>query len=163
MLVTCLKCSIVFEKTKSSCERSPRHFCSRSCSVSVNNLGKCRNKRIAKPKPIKKKRISREEFEKRTLGEYRLMPSVIGKHPSWLHSHVRNFARTWNKILRDMPCQKCGYDFHVEMAHIKPISSFTADITLGEINSPNNILVLCRNHHWEFDNNILSLANIPKR
>ena len=51
----------------------------------------------------------------------------------------------------------CGYDNHIEVAHIKPISSFDDNTKLSEINHKNNIVALCPNHHWEFDNNLISL------
>lgn len=80
------------------------------------------------------------------------MSSVKDKHPSWINSHVRQFARYWLNHLRLEPCRHCGYDKHVELAHIKPISEYSIDATLGEINSEENIIPLCPNCHWEFDN-----------
>ena len=66
---------------------------------------------------------------------------------------------------KDLPkaCQKCSYDKHVELCHIKPINSFDDSATVGEINDPKNLLVLCPNHHWEFDNGILKLEEIGRR
>ena len=90
-----------------------------------------------------------------TIGEYRKKNSVKGKHPSWIHSHVRQFNRSWNKHLTEKPCDVCGYDKHVELCHIIPVSSFPDDALLGEFNSDDNNRVLCRNHHWEFDNGLL--------
>ena len=49
-------------------------------------------------------------------------------------------------------CQK-----HVELCHIKPIHSFSETSTLGEINSENNVVQLCPNCHWEFDNGFLDI------
>jgi hypothetical protein len=34
---------------------------------------------------------------------------------------------------------------------------------LGEINSPDNVLILCRNCHWEFDHNHLQDDDVPPR
>lgn len=90
-----------------------------------------------------------------TLGDYRNRMSVVGKHPSWIHSHIRNFCRSWNKNLRQHPCEICGYDKHIELAHIIPISEWGDDALLEEVNDPSNIRVLCPNHHWEFDNGLL--------
>ena len=47
------------------------------------------------------------------------------------------------------------------MCHIKAIKDFDDNTTLGEVNDPKNIVVLCPNHHWEFDNDKLSLSDIP--
>lgn len=54
-------------------------------------------------------------------------------------------------------CAICGYDKHVEVAHIKAVSEFSDDVTIKEINSIDNLIGLCPNHHWEYDNGILEL------
>lgn len=54
-------------------------------------------------------------------------------------------------------CAICGYDKHVEVAHIKPVSDFNDDTKISEINSLDNLIGLCPNHHWEYDNGILKL------
>ena len=81
-----------------------------------------------------------------------------GKHASWANSHVRAFNRSWNKELTKRPCQNCGYNKHVELAHIKAVSTFPNEALLSEINGPSNVIPLCPNCHWEFDNGILTLA-----
>ena len=55
------------------------------------------------------------------------------------------------KILRDFKCQICGTqirkrngDFYIEAAHIKPKHKKGRE-------TPDNILILCPNHHKEFD------------
>ncbi len=99
----------------------------------------------------------------RTLGEYHAMLSVAGKHDSWKNAHIRGFARSWNPDICNHPCQSCGYSKHVELAHVKPLRDFGPTDTLGDINSSSNLLALCRNCHWEFDNDLLLLADIPER
>jgi HNH endonuclease len=47
---------------------------------------------------------------------------------------------------------KCGYSKHVEICHIKEVKSFPDDAKIKEINDPSNLLYLCPNCHWEFDN-----------
>ncbi len=54
-------------------------------------------------------------------------------------------------------CQVCGYSNHVEICHIKAVSAFPEDAKLSQINDPINLVYLCPNHHWEFDNGILNL------
>lgn len=46
-----------------------------------------------------------------------------------------------------MKCAICGYDKHVEIAHIKPVSDFADSCTIAEINSIDNLIALCPNHH----------------
>lgn len=184
--VQCAHCHITFDKRASEAKRSKNHFCSQSCAASLNNKGVQRNKPSLREcntcciqYTCDKKHTSKtlcpscseertrektpEYIKKKTLGEYQNKISVKGKHRSWLNSAVRNFNRSWNKGLTSCPCQVCGYSAHVELCHIKPISDFDKSATLGDVNNPNNLLVLCRNHHWEFDKGLLKLEEIPKR
>jgi predicted restriction endonuclease len=54
-------------------------------------------------------------------------------------------------------CKVCGYDKHIQVCHIKSVSSFKDDDLITEINSKNNLVGLCPNHHWEFDHGFLNL------
>ena len=159
----CYKCCTVFTpKYKPSNPNRP--FCSRSCAAKVNNIEhpKRREEGVCSvcqsPCPSKYLTCSscrhlkrgRAYFESLTLDSYRQRISVSGKHQSWLNAHVRYFARQWTDVSGG--CTKCGYIKHVEVCHIIPVSSFSGDRTMGEVNSPDNIIVLCRNCHWEFDN-----------
>lgn len=87
-----------------------------------------------------------------TLKDYRERLSLKNKPPSWMNSHIRLFARSWLKHLISLPCACCGYDKHVELAHIKPVSSFDEDTLISVVNSEKNVIQLCPNCHWEFDN-----------
>lgn len=107
--------------------------------------------------------LKTEQIKNLTLKDYREKLSVKGKHKSWLNVHVRMNNRSWNRQLLKSNCQKCNYSKHVELCHIKPITSFHEETKIKEINDPNNILVLCRNCHWEFDNDFLDLQDIPNR
>ena len=144
---------------------NPR-FCSKSCAAKFNNK-KFPKRKLAKictkcENLVKSHRhtlcsIHFEEYRERfkndkTLKEYREKASVSGKHPSWINAHVRGFARSWLKHLTDRPCAKCGYELHVELAHIKGLSEFDENTLLSEVNSENNVIQLCPNCHWEFDN-----------
>ena len=160
MEVTCFTCLKIFNKRPSEIKRSPRHFCSHSCAASTNNIGVRRHKIKPKKQHIL---LNSSELKLLTISDYHSKPSVVGKHPSWINSHIRALNRSWNKDLRKLPCQVCSYSNHIELAHIKAISSFDKITILGEVNHPSNILVLCPNHHWEFDNGILLMSNIPPR
>ena len=179
-----------YENKKNKCKvcaaPAKNIFCSRKCSAAFNNKGVQRNK----PKERKckkcedcyvntsqhksknycsicleayKQETSFEYIKNKTLGELKEKLTVKGKHQSWKSSEVRNFNRSWNKNLTKNGCQNCDYKLHVELCHIKAISDFPDSATLGEVNSPDNILVLCRNCHWEFDNKKLLLEHIPER
>jgi hypothetical protein len=143
-----------------------KKFCSRSCSAKINNKNtpkrtvsrkckKCDNKAKSYRHTLCKEHFDewRLRFKQEsTLGEYQNMLSVKGKHKSWASSHIRAFARSWLKHLINKPCANCGYSKHVELAHIRPVSSFADTDKLSEVNSEKNVIQLCRNCHWEFDN-----------
>lgn len=181
MLVNCTQCNKLFDKQSSEIKRTTNHFCSRSCAATSNNKGKQKNKPkelTCKSCSISYRRIGKHRsesfcvtcaeaysersnwYKQLTIGEYRNKLSVKDKHRSWIHAHIRSFNRSWNKELTLKGCQQCGYDKHVELAHIKAISAFGDDAKLSEVNSPTNILSLCPTHHWEFDNGLLTLTEI---
>lgn len=57
-------------------------------------------------------------------------------------------------------CIICGYSKHIEVAHIKAVSDFEDSATVREINSIDNLIGLCPNHHWEYDHGILTKNNL---
>lgn len=73
---------------------------------------------------------------------------------SYIQKTAREFFFKENKCPK---CYVCGYDKHVEVAHIKSVSSFSDETLISEINSKDNLIGLCPNHHWEYDNGILDL------
>lgn len=73
-------------------------------------------------------------------------------------SAIRKLAeKTYKESGKPLSCSVCGYDKHIEIAHIKAVSDFDNSSTIAEINSIDNLIALCPNHHWEYDNGILKL------
>lgn len=68
------------------------------------------------------------------------------------YGNIRSAARSYSKYFLDPKCYKCGYDKHFEVCHIKDISSFPKDAKIFEVNQISNLVHLCPNCHWEFDN-----------
>ena len=64
--------------------------------------------------------------------------------------HARIIAKPKGKA-----CIICNYNKHVDACHIKPVSDFDDNISVKEINHPDNLTLLCKNCHWEFDTGIL--------
>lgn len=84
-------------------------------------------------------------INKETLGEciyYHL-------HKSSAYAKVRTRARLVAKRLGWTKCCICGYDKHIEIDHIKPISEFDLNCQISEINHEDNLRPVCRNCHWE--------------
>lgn len=73
---------------------------------------------------------------------------------------VRNHAkRVMNSSNMKKVCCICGYDKHVEIAHLKPIHSFPKESLLSEVNDASNLMYLCPNCHWEQDNGLLKTSD----
>jgi len=89
----------------------------------------------------------------RTLGE-EIDRAAAARSPSNRYTNIRKscvrIVKDWEK-----KCHSCGYDKHVETCHRKPISSYPRCALISEINDPNNLMLLCPNCHWEYDNGSL--------
>lgn len=94
--------------------------------------------------------------------------SILDKTKGELFSHRKNWQSARSAIRKSAEtifkdnnpspkCAICGYSKHVEIAHIKAVSKFEDSATIREINSIDNLIGLCPNHHWEYDNGILEL------
>ena len=59
-------------------------------------------------------------------------------------------------------CHLCGYDKHVEICHINSVSDHEDSATMLQINHIKNLIALCPNCHWEFDNNMLDEPQLKK-
>lgn len=137
-------------------------FCSRSCSATNTNRSSPKRKPehrcVDCGKPINAKRARcREHYliwkRNQEVQDITLSEAIYQKHHrSSAYSLVRTRARAAAKKLGFDKCEKCGYDKHVEIAHVKGISTFEGHTLLSVINSPDNLMALCPNCHWEFDN-----------
>lgn len=58
-------------------------------------------------------------------------------------------------------CAYCGYEHHVEVCHLKPVSEFGDDAgIILEVNNVDNLVYLCPNHHFEFDQGHIEVESI---
>jgi len=74
---------------------------------------------------------------------------------------IRYHARNVTKEIKS--CEVCEYSKHVETCHIKSIPDFSEDTLISVVNSLDNLLVLCPNCHWEFDENLIEKERLPER
>lgn len=73
-------------------------------------------------------------------------------------SSIQKLAqKVYEEFGKPYKCIICGYDSHIEIAHIKSVSEFPNEALVREINHPDNLIGLCPNHHWEYDNGLLKL------
>lgn len=154
--------------------KSGNSFCSKSCAAIFNN------KKYPKRHKTKKCRICcrlirsdatycdvcykrKHYLEEKTLAEATYKRKDNNRYAAIRQSSRRNYLRS------DLPkcCAECGYENHIEVCHIKDIAEFHPDTPVREINSLNNLIAFCPNHHWEFDNGYLeiqkALENRPTR
>lgn len=134
---------------------NPR-YCSRSCAAKELNkipkrkLGKYRCKTCHVP--IKSGYMYCSDCWSPGRGDITLNEAIYTRHhKSSAYALVRTRARQVTKN-RPQVCSSCGYNKHVEVCHIKPISSFDETTLLSTINAEDNLKLLCPNCHWEFDN-----------
>ena len=152
-MVACLNCGN---------ETTNPKFCNRSCSVTFNNRliprrrkeGKCKN--CGSPIHASYTYCStcwkdNLKFSGRaTLGEIRI------RFAYQKHAMIRAAARRAYRLAK-LPrcCKVCSYDRHFDVCHRQAIASFPSDTPIREINSLDNLVALCKNHHWEFDRGLL--------
>jgi len=99
----------------------------------------------ALPKPL-------EEFTKKELFDYK------GDQKARI-AITENARRTYRRSNRPKSCHICGYDFSVDVCHIRDVSDFPDDALISEINAPSNLVGLCPNHHREFDRHHFSILS----
>lgn len=100
----------------------------------------------------------REILVKKTKFTYligKTKKEVFESHCNWQSARTtirRHAVKVYDLSNKPKCCNLCGYSKHYEVCHIKSVSSFSDDIKVEEINSIDNLVALCPNCHWEFDN-----------
>ena len=152
----CKNCSKVIEVNENERASTVKKkiFCNRSCSTQHNNRIKPKRKKRIREKKIKETKdkenlyfeLTKEELENKHGGTYF----------NWRASISKNARKTFNNSGLCKKCIVCGYDNHVDIAHIVPVSEFDKSSKLSEINGMINLVPLCPNHHWEFDSGLIT-------
>lgn len=141
----CKYCNSIIEVTDNMKVRYARtkQFCNKSCAAKFNNSKV--HKRIKKIKVLKERILQIEHITKEELfslrSNYQSARSAIRKHAQIIYE----------KSNKPKFCTKCGYSIHYQVAHIKPVSDFSNDTLISDINHIDNLIALCPNCHWEFD------------
>ena len=168
MKVTCKNCETPFNKIPSQVKKTKNHFCTRSCAAKYNNSirdpssyrqpqGECKTCTV----PISAQLTYCADCWRKKGADYlsdsESIKDVVYRnhHVSSAFAKIRSRARGIAKKQKWCKCKNCGYSKHIEIAHKKAISEFSDDTLVSEVNTINNLLPLCRNCHWEFDNGFL--------
>lgn len=143
----CLNCSISISSARN------RKFCGSSCSATYNN------KLFPKRSAVPKKCIvcAGDYYSKGKYCHVCTPKSVLNRPKSDVsRSVIASNARIQIRD-RNQECAICGYKNHTEACHIKPVRDFLDTELVKVINHPDNLVLLCPNHHWELDNGLLAL------
>lgn len=177
----CEECSKIIEvgENQKPCRVKVKRFCNRSCAVTFNNRGirrhgsplkdkcpdcgrlKSRRSKMCQNCRIENRLISKvhpDLVKPSTLMGNRTKFQLFQIRVNWQSARSsiqRHARRVLNNSDKEKKCLECGYDKHVDCCHIKPVSDFGDDVLIKEINHIDNLMWLCPNHHWEFDNKII--------
>lgn len=129
----------------------PSKFCE-DCSIEIHHKSKkCRKCAIS---------ITTKDWSGITLGQ--LIDDVKTHNSRDLYGRIRERARKiYAKSDKPKKCI-CGYIKHYQISHKKGIATFDLQTPISTINDLDNLVALCPNHHWEFDNNKLSKSLLNK-
>lgn len=134
-----------------------RKFCSRSCAGTYQNDARHGPGRHKKKEEAAERALARKLKHKLvTKGE------LFATRINWqsARSSIAGWARdSLVEAGRVKHCSVCSYVNHVEVCHIKSVSSFKDSASISEINDLSNLVYLCPNHHWEFDHGLLDNLN----
>ncbi len=161
--VCCLGCGKMFLRKSKDIGPSGRVFCSKSCTTShqVQRIHQGLIRRKKKFSPCSSCGKNVDSYGRkycRVCWQIEQSKTATRKKGSTLQD-IRKVHHHSLYVMKDVPkaCKNCGYSKYVEVCHIRPVSSFSADALWGEINEPTNLVLLCRNCHWEFDHGELKL------
>lgn len=152
-------------------------FCSRSCAARFSNKQRPKRQRTKRCKACQALIVSnrtychehrgvmsaRTDWSQTTIGELRKARPDGASNNYGRYRQMRSMARKmYVQAGLPLACQECGYDTHVDIAHIADIANFPDDTPVDDINRLDNFVALCKNHHWEFDHGYLAVNGVLK-
>lgn len=163
--IVCANCGKQGTRKFSETVKTNNNFCNSSCAAVYNN------KKYPKIKRMNKCRQCGESISTaysycddcisqgkhlpggQPLGEKTIQEASL-KDGSNKSSAIRGHGRCVAKSIPD-ECAICGYSKHVDICHKKGINKFPKTALVAEVNHKDNLMKLCKNHHWEFDHGTL--------
>lgn len=138
----CRSCSTSYNN-RINPKRKPEHVC-KTCGIPINSDRKyCKNHVQTIGNPL-------ETLEDLQYNEV---------YKSSRDAKIRSRARTvYKKSNKPKYCIICKYDKHYEVCHITAISKYNKTALVSNVNHITNLIALCPNHHWEFDNGLLKIT-----
>ena len=142
-----------------------RVYCSRSCSAISNNRSMPKRAKswrcVTCQEPVRwgYRRCKSCHNAQLRLDQKTLLEAVGRRKDASRFTGVRSHARkVFAESGKPKHCAVCGYTAHVEICHIREISTFPLETPVREINDPINLVALCPNHHWEFDRGLIGMG-----
>lgn len=153
-LCKCCQKIILPTEKQQFCEMKKKSFCNTSCAAKFNNSINPKRKKSKKERIVRKS--IHDNVQNLTKGE------LFDNSKNWqtARTKIRKHAAFLFPKEKLKKCFCCEYSNHVEICHIKSVSSFSKDSLLSEINDPSNLIGLCPNCHWEFDNGLLTESQL---
>ena len=165
MLINCDCCGVEFDKSPTEIKRSKsgKHFCSRSCSAKINNLGVRRHK----PKPTKEPNLITKQCLWHGCGKEFTQEEKTRTTAFCSHSCKNSYSVQKRRIKLKMmavkykggKCERCGYDkcvdsfdFHHRDPAQKDFGIGSAGVTRSWEKTKKELdkcLLLCANCHRE--------------
>jgi hypothetical protein len=165
----CLKCGAIIpvrDGEKVATVRR-REFCNQRCAGSFNNESRKKSyacscgASVSGPRRKCRKCANQREEKAITRSD---KGRLFGSRKNWqsARSAIQQHARRVYKSSSEPKfCVICGYDTHFDVCHIKAVSEFGATSSvLLDVNALSNLVALCKNHHWEFDNEIIAAVEV---
>lgn len=70
-----------------------------------------------------------------------------------IRAHARKQTKDWPRVCA---APDCRYTHYLETCHLQAVSDFPLTATVGDVNAPQNLVLLCPNHHWDLDHGLLN-------
>lgn len=155
----CTNCNkeFIMKRSETTKSKSGNNFCSKSCAAQYNNKNRARTIDTRKECPICGGPKHTQSITCLICSTNEWLARTISEVSS---TSIRSIARSVYGKLGNRHCENCGYDSHIDVAHIKAIAIFDNAATMAEVNEIHNLVGLCRNCHWEFDHDMLSIKLI---
>lgn len=170
----CAGCGVWFERKYRSDTKSKSQYCAKTCTATISKVVRiceycggpfqsrntpqrfcCRKcaeeNRKAETAQRNVPRPSKRLLESKVLGDLRTRRGRVG-----FHNRLRRHARlVYERSGLPMECCVCGYERGLDVCHIRPVGDFPDTALVGEVNSLDNLMVLDKLCHWEYDNGLL--------
>lgn len=130
-------------------ERAQR-FCTMSCSARFNNPKRPKRAKTPRRGTPPRRRV---DYTTLTIGQLRQELKTRN-----YHTRIRTHARlVYEQSGLPMECCVCGYTRGLDVCHLRPVSDFPDDTPISVVNALDNLIILDKLCHWEFDNGFLLL------